>query len=513
MPAIERVTSPRTEELDPLAAEAVAAAAAAAQPPPGSRPSDLFGKGMAWGEVDPSGGPTKTPQQTEDLQKFLRERRQWVPTFVTEETPEIDVKPVEKPNDIAFSSTLPQSASLMSIQDLEESHHRKQLLLDESFPAAEHWNAVGGSSAGSVPSRSVTSGLPTTSDSTSTITGPTISIPQASVKATNAAEGNHKLAPLTLHPSSGGVDPESPTTPRKSTTIARKPVPSADTSLPSTPAAPRRSSEIPVYPTSPQRSVSNSNNGALASPAVNGKQDAKTNGSTPAMPQEAASKSIPSPALSTPGGPAGILPMAPSPALPSSNADTPDPSARSVNDESAQPFEVPSTASTNTIHADSLAGAAPSPMTGEPGGDSTSRGPPSVIASVAESGAGQNFETPDASLPASEAGHGGYRGDEHESRAALPLSSSSHGLDRLVNDDNGEEGTAPRSAEPSESQRTLADESKEELVEANLSPQEAGKAGGIPPHLLRTQSQMTPLAMGADEGSPFPGGMAASAQS
>lgn len=88
-------------------------------PPPGSRPSDLFaGKGVAWGQIDlvhDSPSSTSTPNsKADELQNFLKARRQWIPTFVTESKEDVDVKPVSKPGDIAFSAT--PAGQLLSLQ-------------------------------------------------------------------------------------------------------------------------------------------------------------------------------------------------------------------------------------------------------------------------------------------------------------------------------------------------------------------------------------------------------------
>lgn len=87
-------------------------------PPPGSRPSDLFaGKGIEWGKLDLATGNTagQSAAKSDELQSFLKARRQWVPTFITEPKDESDVRSVTSPDDIAFSD-VPQTGSLLSIK-------------------------------------------------------------------------------------------------------------------------------------------------------------------------------------------------------------------------------------------------------------------------------------------------------------------------------------------------------------------------------------------------------------
>ncbi|CAO1625916.1 unnamed protein product [Parajaminaea phylloscopi] len=132
-------------------------------PPPGARPSDLFaGKGLEWGKLDLSGGgpASQTTAKSDDLQNFLKARRQWVPTFVTEPKDESDVRSVTNADDIAFSD-VPQTGSLLSIKDLDESHQRKQKLLS-GFEASDWTKAAHASTSavGGVASSSRTQAKP-----------------------------------------------------------------------------------------------------------------------------------------------------------------------------------------------------------------------------------------------------------------------------------------------------------------------------------------------------------------
>lgn len=109
--------------------------------PAGPRPSELFaGKGVQWNQIDLTSRditkPTDAASTTVDMQKFLKERRQWIPTFKDSDT--VDETSVELPKSLdQFAFATPaevskSSAGLKSLKDLEDTHKRKAALLNEA---------------------------------------------------------------------------------------------------------------------------------------------------------------------------------------------------------------------------------------------------------------------------------------------------------------------------------------------------------------------------------------------
>ncbi|KAN0064944.1 hypothetical protein ACQY0O_002002 [Thecaphora frezii] len=98
------------------------------------RPSDLFaGKGVQWNEIDLTARDASSsaqPPKAEDLQSFLKARRQWIPTFKTEDSvAEEENLSVDRLENLSFNTTpADKTGGLMSLKDLEESHKRKTAL-------------------------------------------------------------------------------------------------------------------------------------------------------------------------------------------------------------------------------------------------------------------------------------------------------------------------------------------------------------------------------------------------
>ncbi|CDR99989.1 uncharacterized protein SPSC_03388 [Sporisorium scitamineum] len=120
-------------------------------PPAGPRPSDLFaGKGVQWEQLDLTSRTipktTDAAATTVDMQKFLKERRQWIPTFKEEEAVK-EAASVQLPKSLdQFSFATPaevvaSSAGLKSLRDLEDTHKRKAALLNEA-PLASATNGT-----------------------------------------------------------------------------------------------------------------------------------------------------------------------------------------------------------------------------------------------------------------------------------------------------------------------------------------------------------------------------------
>ena len=125
------------------------------------KPSELFaGKGVQWDSVKlagPGSSPAvqerNTQNNTEDLQAFLKQRRQWKPTFVTEETTPRSTAPTDL-NKLSFTSpdTTLNSRGLMSFEDLDKSHERKQQLLSDHPLGDNLWESPETSKAGAAKS-------------------------------------------------------------------------------------------------------------------------------------------------------------------------------------------------------------------------------------------------------------------------------------------------------------------------------------------------------------------------
>ncbi|SNX87800.1 uncharacterized protein MEPE_06511 [Melanopsichium pennsylvanicum] len=120
--------------------DGLAASPAATTAPTGPRPSELFaGKGVKWDHIDLTARDVAKPTDTAtpatiDMQKFLKERRQWIPTFKDSDT--VEEASVTLPSKLEqFSFDTPaevskSSAGLKSLKDLEDTHKRKAALLN-----------------------------------------------------------------------------------------------------------------------------------------------------------------------------------------------------------------------------------------------------------------------------------------------------------------------------------------------------------------------------------------------
>lgn len=113
-----------------------------ASPSRGPRPSELFaGKGVQWGQIDLTARdltkPTDAATTNVDMQKFLKERRQWIPTFkdseTVEEGPAVNLpKQFEQFSFDTSPEVTKSSAGLKDLKALEETHKRKNALLDKA---------------------------------------------------------------------------------------------------------------------------------------------------------------------------------------------------------------------------------------------------------------------------------------------------------------------------------------------------------------------------------------------
>ncbi|GAK67436.1 uncharacterized protein PAN0_018c5663 [Moesziomyces antarcticus] len=106
------------------------------------RPSELFaGKGVQWNQIDLTSRdltkPTDAASTNIDMQKFLKERRQWIPTFKDSDNVEEDAVNLPKSLDQFSFGDAPQVAKssaggLKSLKDLEDTHKRKAALLEKT---------------------------------------------------------------------------------------------------------------------------------------------------------------------------------------------------------------------------------------------------------------------------------------------------------------------------------------------------------------------------------------------
>lgn len=119
-------------------------------PSGGPRPSELFaGRGVQWNQIDLTSRevtkPTHAATTTLDMQKFLKERRQWIPTFKDSKT--VEEASVDLPAELnQFTFDTPaeitkSSSGLKSLKDLEDSHKRKAALLNPA-PLASATNGT-----------------------------------------------------------------------------------------------------------------------------------------------------------------------------------------------------------------------------------------------------------------------------------------------------------------------------------------------------------------------------------
>ncbi|CAD6890152.1 unnamed protein product [Tilletia controversa] len=121
------------------------------------RPSELFaGKGVNWEQLKLSGATVapSDPKRNDELQTYLKARRQWIPTFKTEdENAENDSdRPAARLEEVSFGGAPAAPEGLMTLNDLEASHNRKQHLLSDipisslstdSNPDASSSSAIG----------------------------------------------------------------------------------------------------------------------------------------------------------------------------------------------------------------------------------------------------------------------------------------------------------------------------------------------------------------------------------
>ncbi|KAJ1024132.1 hypothetical protein NDA16_002971 [Ustilago loliicola] len=228
-----------------------AAAAAAATTPSGPRPSELFaGKGVQWGQIDLTARdltkPTDAATTNVDMQKFLKERRQWIPTFkdseTVEEGPAVNLpKQLEQFSFDTSPEVTKSSAGLKDLRDLEETHKRKNALLDKA-PLTGATNGTIFEEAGSSTS--------------TTVVG-------ASGAAANAKAGQ-SLPPPPAPPSrnqsfrTSTFAASNDSSSRKSGSLSRKPAPSAGLSANGVaePASASASRDIPQRRSSVRKELS-----------------------------------------------------------------------------------------------------------------------------------------------------------------------------------------------------------------------------------------------------------------
>ncbi|KAI3488212.1 hypothetical protein L1887_47751 [Cichorium endivia] len=125
------------------------------------RPSELFaGKGVQWNQIDLTSRdltkPTDAASTNIDMQKFLKERRQWIPTFKDSDNVEEDAVNLPKSLDQFSFGDAPQVAKssaggLKSLKDLEDTHKRKAALLEKT-PLATTANGTIFEEAATTPS-------------------------------------------------------------------------------------------------------------------------------------------------------------------------------------------------------------------------------------------------------------------------------------------------------------------------------------------------------------------------
>ncbi len=184
----------------------------------GPRPSELFaGKGVQWNEIDLTGRdnnkPTDAVTTNIDMQKFLKERRQWIPTFKDSDAVEEDAVNLPKSLD-QFSFETPtevskSAAGLKDLRDLEDTHKRKAALLNPA-PLATATNGTIFEEAG--PSTSVLGSKSDTAAAT-TKSGQSLPPPPAAPSRNQSFRTSSFAA-------------TNDTAPRQSSSLARKPAPS-----------------------------------------------------------------------------------------------------------------------------------------------------------------------------------------------------------------------------------------------------------------------------------------------
>lgn len=228
-------------------------------PAAGPRPSELFaGKGVQWNQIDLTTGrdlsstnEAASAAHPVDLQKFLKERRQWIPTFKDDNDQDaVNTDSIVLPKKLeqlnfdgangASASTTSATGGLKSLRDLEDTHKRKAALLPDATDFADS----GASAAGTAMSPSVSAA------STSKMgVAPVLPPPPA------APARNQSFRKSTFSTDSSSPSP----VPRKSGSISRKPVPSNDvessTTSPISDAA-TTSRDIPKRRSSMQRQSS-----------------------------------------------------------------------------------------------------------------------------------------------------------------------------------------------------------------------------------------------------------------
>ncbi|CAO1628888.1 unnamed protein product [Sympodiomycopsis kandeliae] len=349
--------------------------------------------------------------KSDDLQNFLKARRQWVPTFVTEFKEEPEAKRVDKPDDIAFSSG-PQTGTLMSLKDLDESHQRKQRLLGGTFQPTTGSDWL----SSSTTSPSLMTSRPIASSSASPPPPPPPPSSAARAIALTSIPASTVTGGPVIHAGSGSENSS-----RKSASISRKPAPSL------------------LNEDTNSRVNGHTNNGANGS--ANGQvQEEKPSASAGA----GAVESVPPVPVSPPPAAAAPIPTAPGqqPDTVTEPVAAPEPVAVPVAVPVAAPVAAPSATSSppvTTTEASDVASqvtqvalhSTPSATTG--GFVDASPQPPGAIATPQPPGAlngnittsvpadsprynparesmetsGGMFQTPTGSAPPSEIGHGG----------------------------------------------------------------------------------------------------------
>ncbi|PWY97932.1 hypothetical protein BCV70DRAFT_43336 [Testicularia cyperi] len=194
----------------------------ATTPSSGPRPSELFaGKGVQWQSIDLTSRELSHPTEVSrpvDMQKFLKERRQWIPTFKddTADDKKDEAAGLAKALDeISFDGTsdlAKSSAGLMSLRDLEDTHKRREALLT-SRPIVSKADGTIFEEAG--PSSLSRAGSTSASGSATGSKAP----PPPAAPARNQSFRTSTLAASSVNGSMAS---------RKSGSMSRKPVPTVD---------------------------------------------------------------------------------------------------------------------------------------------------------------------------------------------------------------------------------------------------------------------------------------------
>ncbi|EPQ30617.1 uncharacterized protein PFL1_02141 [Pseudozyma flocculosa PF-1] len=251
----------------------------------GPRPSDLFaGKGVQWNQIDLTARDSTAnaqPPKAEDLQSFLKARRQWIPTFKTEDSVEEEESiTADRLANLSFTTTgVDRSGGLMSLKDLEESHKRKAALSSQ-LPIVTGNNGTVFEEAGAQAGRgSISADLPPR---------PTAPLRNQSFRTSNFIGGGGASSAASGSGSgataNGGVNGHGAALTKSGIgSLSRKPVPKAteeDGAGPAAATTPQR--DIPQRRSSMQRSRPSSDvNGSDVAPA-NGTSAVAANGASAA---------------------------------------------------------------------------------------------------------------------------------------------------------------------------------------------------------------------------------------